>query len=148
MHPFRGPFFWVRAWARQPSDRFFPMGEGEGGHDAATSDRPPLLINMGETAIVRHVTGIYGTALKATSRTQLAVDCAPLSERKNCISLLACITHDATIQGQLPKVLLGNEHVFTSQLLHEVRAEMGNVLYGGTSLLGTATPQCGSVVSN
>lgn len=125
MGPSRGPIFGsVHGRASQATAYFQWVNAAV---DAAPSCRPPLIINMDETAIVRHVSGLRGTVLKATSQRQLAVDRAPLSERRSCISLLACITHDAAIQAQLPQVLLGNEHVFTLQLLQDVGTEVGKV---------------------
>ena len=96
--------------------------------DAAPQSRPPLLINMDETAILRHVSGLRGTVVKATSKMQVAIDRASLSARRSSISLLACISSDAGIQADLPQVLLGNEHTFTLQVLRSVGSRVGNAI--------------------
>jgi hypothetical protein len=86
-----------------------------------------LVINMDETAIGRHVTGLRGTVARATSTMQAAIDRSSLSDRRTYISFIACITHDATIQALLPQVLLGNHHVFTMQLLGSLGEKVGRV---------------------
>ena len=95
--------------------------------DDAPLCRPPLVVNMDETAIVRHVSGLRGTVVKATSKTQVAIDRASLSDRRSCISLLASITNDASIQAQLPQVLLGNHHTLTLQVLRFIGERIGSV---------------------
>lgn len=93
----------------------------------ASPSRPPLLINLDETAIVRHVSGIRGTVVKPTAKVRVAIDRASLSERRTYISLLACVTDDETVQGLLPQVLLGNYHVFTLQVLRSLSGQTGSV---------------------
>ena len=95
--------------------------------DDAPLCRPPLLLNMDETAIVRHVSGVRGTVVKATSKTQVAIDRASLSDRRSCISLLASITNDASIQAQLRQVLLGNHHTLTLQVLRFIGERIGSL---------------------
>ena len=95
--------------------------------DDAPLCRPPLLLNMDETAIVRHVSGVRGTVVKATSKTQVAIDRASLSDRRSCISLLASITNDASTQAQLPQVLLGNHHTLTLQVLRFIGERIGSL---------------------
>ena len=95
--------------------------------DDAPLCRPPLVVNMDETAIVRHVSGLRGTVVKATSKTQVGIDRASLSDRRSCMSLLASITNDASIQAQLPQVLLGNHHTLTLQVLRSVGERIGSV---------------------
>ena len=96
--------------------------------DAAPPSRPPLFINMDETAIVRHVSGLRGTVVKATSKMQVAIDRASLSARRSSISLLACISSDVGIQADLPQVLIGNEHTFTLRVLRSVGSRVGNAI--------------------
>ena len=55
---------------------------------------------MDETAVVRHVSGSRGPVIKATSKTQVAID--RVSDRRSCISL-ASITMPASKE-------LGNHH--------------------------------------
>ena len=95
--------------------------------DDALLCRPPLVVNMDETAIVRHVSGLRGTVVKATSKTQVAIDRASVFDRRSCISLLASITKDASIQAQLPQVLLGNHHTLTLQVLRSIGERIGSV---------------------
>ena len=81
----------------------------------------------GRNCIVRHVSGVRGTVVKATSKTQVTIDRASLSDRRSSISLLASITNDASIQAQLPQVLLGNHHTLTLQVLRSVGERIGSV---------------------
>ena len=108
----------------------------------APPNRPPLLLNMDETAIVRHMTGLRGTVVKATSKARAAIDRASLSHRRSCISFLACISEDVNIQPQLPQVLLGNHNVFTLQVLRSLGEMTGNIVLWRRNLLGTAIAQC------
>ena len=63
--------------------------------DAAQS-RPPLLMNRDETAILRHVSGLRGTA---TSKMQVATVIGHRCRHAEVPpSLLACISGDASIQ--------------------------------------------------
>lgn len=94
----------------------------------APQNRPPLLLNMDETAIVRHMTGLRGTVVKATSKARAAIDRASLSHRRSCISFLACISDDVTVQAQLPQVLLGNHNVFTLQVLRSLGERTDNIV--------------------
>ena len=55
--------------------------------DAVPQSRPPLLMNRDQTAILRHVSGLRGTA---TSKMQVAADRAPLSARRSS-TLFACL---------------------------------------------------------
>ena len=81
--------------------------------DAAPQSRPPLLMNRDETAILRHVSGLRGTA---TSKMQVAADRAPLSARRSS-TLFACLhlRRCRYPSGYLPYVLIRNEHTFTIQ---------------------------------
>ena len=81
----------------------------------------------GRNCIVRHVSGVRGTVVKATSKTQVTIDRASLSDRRSSISLLASITNDASIQAQLPQVLLGNHHTLTLQVLRFIGERIGSV---------------------
>ena len=79
--------------------------------------RRPLILNMDETSVVRHVSGLRGTIVRQRSRGQDAKDHASLGERRSYVSFLACVTHDMSVQAKLPQVLLGNEHQFTREVL-------------------------------
>ena len=48
--------------------------------------RPPLIINMDETALVRHVTGLQGTVVKVSAPKQAAIERASLADRRSYIS--------------------------------------------------------------
>ena len=86
----------------------------------APSDRPPVFINLDETSVMRHVTGLRGTVAKFSCREQKAVDRVSLADRRSNISLLGCVTSEVEIQKLLPQVLLGNHHQFTLQLLNSI----------------------------
>ena len=90
----------------------------------ASADRPPLFINMDETALVRHPTRIRGYVAKFSASQQKAVDRATLGDRRTCMSYFACVTHDAGVQGQLPQVVLGNERQVSKALLDTVASKL------------------------
>ena len=75
---------------------------------------------MDETSIQRHVSNLRGLVVPTVSGQRVPKDAASLSDRRTCISYLACVTHDVAVQDRLPQVLLGNEHHFTRQLLASV----------------------------
>ena len=120
---------WPQKWARK-IDPLNQAGAYFQWLNAAISDAPPsrpLLLNMDETAIVRHTAGLRGTVVKASSKVQAAVDRSSLSDRRCCVSFLACIADDVKVQAKLPQVLLGNHHVFTLQVLRALGDLPGNV---------------------
>ena len=87
----------------------------------APAGRPPLLINMDETALGYHFGGLRGTILRQRADSSAApVDRASLSDVRGHVSYLASICDDVTVQDLLPQVLLGNEHRFTKQVLHSM----------------------------
>ena len=96
--------------------------------DAVPQSRPPLLMNRDETAILRHVSGLRGTA---TSKMQVAADRAPLSARRSS-TLFACLhlRRCRYPSGYLPYVLIRNEHTFAIQVLRPVGSAVGNAILG------------------
>eukprot|EP00435_Cladocopium_sp_Y103_P012491 s4853_g3.t1 len=94
---------------------------------AAPAHRPPLLINMDETAVVRHASGLVGTVVKASGQTRAFGEVSCLSDRRSHITFLASICHDREVQLRLPQVLLGNERQFSSALLKSLTALPANV---------------------
>ena len=89
-------------------------------HAEAPPDRPPLCINMDETALVRHVTGLRGCVAKASQIASVAVDRATLADRRSYMSYLACISDDVTVQDRLPQVILGNQHQLSVALMRSM----------------------------
>ena len=86
--------------------------------------RPPLLINMDETALGYHFAGLRGTILRQRADSSAApLDRASLSDVRGHVSYLASICDDVTVQDLLPQVLLGNEHRFTKQVLHSMEGK-------------------------
>ena len=59
---------------------------------------PPLVVNMDESSLVRHPTGLKGTVLKLKQRTRVAADHATLADRRCNISFLASICHEEAVQ--------------------------------------------------
>ncbi|CAJ1388722.1 unnamed protein product, partial [Effrenium voratum] len=88
---------------------------------AAPTGRSPLVINMDETAVVRHVSGLVGTVVRHPRATRCPKDEATLSDVRSYISYFASITHDRAVQPMLPQVLVGNEHQFPVKLLEGLR---------------------------
>ena len=84
---------------------------------AAPLGRPPLLINMDETSVVRHTSGLVGTIVKYPAGMMRAGDPGSLGDRRSCITFMASITHDTAIQPKLPQILIGNKHQFTAQVM-------------------------------
>eukprot|EP00434_Breviolum_minutum_P014146 symbB.v1.2.012473.t2/scaffold861.1/size176854/3 len=90
----------------------------------APAGRPPLLINMDETALGYHFAGLRGTILRQRADSSAApLDRASLSDVRGHVSYLASICDDVTVQDLLPQVLLGNEHRFTKQVLHSMEGK-------------------------
>ena len=90
----------------------------------APAGRPPLLINMDETALGYHFGGLRGTILRQRADSSAApLDRASLSDVRGHVSYLASICDDVTVQDLLPQVLLGNEHRFTKQVLHSMEGK-------------------------
>ncbi|CAJ1410022.1 unnamed protein product, partial [Effrenium voratum] len=87
---------------------------------AAPAHRPPLLINMDETALVRHPSGLAGTVLKVPAGKPILGDPSSLGERRSHITYLASITHDAEVQLRLPQVLIGNERQFSAAMMRSL----------------------------
>ena len=84
---------------------------------AAPLGRPPLVINMDETSVVRHTSGLVGTIVKYPAGMVRAGDPGSLGDRRSCITFMASITHDTAIQPKLPQILIGNKHQFTAQVM-------------------------------
>lgn len=125
MGPHGGPIFGPANLAPGKATAYFQWLNA--AMDEAPPLRPPLIVNMDETAIVRHVTGVRGTIIRATRKFPTAIDRVSLSNRRSSVSLLASVASDATVQAQLPQVLLGNEHAFTLQVLRSIGSTVGNV---------------------
>ena len=83
-------------------------------------ERPPLIINMDETSIVRHVTGLVGTVADWPKHLPKPRETAALADRRCYISYVASVTHEEEVQRLLPQVLIGNEHQFTVRLLRDL----------------------------
>ena len=84
---------------------------------AAPLGRPVLVINMDETSVVRHTSGLVGTIVKYPAGMMRAGDPGSLGDRRSCITFMASITHDTAIQPKLPQILIGNKHQFTAQVM-------------------------------
>ena len=52
-------------------------------HCTFTTERPPLIINMDETALVCHVTDLRGTVVKVSASKQVAIERASLADRRS-----------------------------------------------------------------
>lgn len=94
---------------------------------AAPSHRPPLLINMDETALVRHATGLVGTVQKKAMQKDNVGDVASLGERRSYMTFLASITHDAEVQPRLPQVVIGNERQISVAVARNLPALPENI---------------------
>ena len=79
----------------------------------APPHRPPLVLNMDETALVRHASGVVGTVVKGPHPKAMG-DVATLNARRSYITYVATITHDADVQPCLPQILIGNQAQFTA----------------------------------
>lgn len=82
---------------------------------------------MDETSLVRHVSGLIGTAVKNPSNGCQLGEVAPLCDRRSYITYLATITHDSEVQPRLPQVLIGNERQFTATIMNSVDFLPSNV---------------------
>ena len=93
--------------------------------------RPPLVINMDETAILRHPSGVKGTVLRSVpgSKARRATDRATLAERRSSVTLLATICHDQAVQLKLPQIVLGNEHQIGVGVLRRLQGSLPDNVY-------------------
>ena len=119
---FLGPFFFgfvCRLWEASTFFKWVNAAIAD-----APAGRPPLFINMDETALGYHFGGLRGTILRHRANSAAApVDRASLSDVRGHVSYLASICDDVTVQGLLPQVLLGNEHRFTKQVLRSMEGK-------------------------
>ncbi|CAK9114123.1 unnamed protein product, partial [Durusdinium trenchii] len=83
----------------------------------ANTEREPLLINMDESSLAFHWSGLAGTVAEAA--VSVATDKAKLSSRRARVTYLCCITHDSTVQPLLPQVLLGNSRSFPLEFVKQ-----------------------------
>lgn len=69
----------------------------------------PVVINVDESSLAFHWTGLVGTVSKTASA---AADKANLQDRRARATYICALTHDAAVQKLLPQVLLGNSRSF------------------------------------
>lgn len=79
--------------------------------------RAPLVVNLDETSLAYHISGLKGLVVKGSR----ARDGARLADVRGHVSYLASITHDVSVQPLLPQVLLGNAHKFTVKMLEALQ---------------------------
>ena len=77
----------------------------------AEHEPEPLVINVDETSLAFHWSGLVGTIL----RESCAADRSKLKERRARATYICAITHDAEVQKLLPQVLLGNSRSFPAK---------------------------------
>ena len=77
----------------------------------AEHEPEPLVINVDETSLAFHWSGLVGTIL----RESCAADRSKLKERRARATYICAITHDAEVQKLLPQVLLGNPRSFPAK---------------------------------
>ena len=94
---------------------------------AAPEGRPPLVVNMDETSLVRHANGLVGTVVKYRAGNKVGDMAASLAARRSCMTLMAAITHDTAVQPKLPQVLIGNKHQLTAQVLTDAKLLPHNI---------------------
>ena len=94
---------------------------------AAPEGRPPLVVNMDETSLVRHANGLVGTVVKNGGGNKVGDKAASLAARRSCMTLMAAITHDTAVQPKLPQVLIGNKHQLTAQVLRDAKPLPHNI---------------------
>ena len=94
---------------------------------AAPEGRPPLVVNMDETSLVRHADGLVGTVVKHRGGNKVGDKAASLAARRSCMTLMAAITHDTAVQPKLPQVLIGNKHQLTAQVLRDAKPLPHNI---------------------
>ena len=116
-----------RFWSRCPCQAMAYFQWVNAASAAAPANRPPLLINMDETALVRHPSGLAGTVLKVPAGKPILGDPSSLGERRSHITYLASITHDAEVQLRLPQVLIGNERQFSAAMMRSLPTLPANV---------------------
>lgn len=86
----------------------------------AAGPRAPLVVNLDETSLAYHMSGLKGTVVKGSK----ARDGARLADVRGHVSYLASITHDVSVQPLLPQVLLGNVHKFTVKMLRTLQPDV------------------------
>lgn len=116
-----------RFWSRIPCQALAYFQWINAASAAAPPNRPALLINMDETALVRHASGLVGTVLKDCPLKLGVGDFSSLGQRRSHITYLATITHDAEVQLRLPQVLIGNEHQFPASMMKSLPTLPPNV---------------------
>ena len=90
----------------------------------APPHRPPLCLNMDETALIRHPTGLRGYVAKVSGPNCIAADKSSLADRRCYMTYLACVADDPSIQPKLPQVLLGNEHQLTLETMRSIADDL------------------------
>ena len=83
----------------------------------APPHRAPLCLNMDETALIRHPTGLRGYVAKVSGPSSLA-------DRRCYMTYLACVADDPSIQPKLPQVLFGNEHQLTLETMRSIADDL------------------------
>ena len=90
---------------------------------ACCTQKVPLFVNMDETSVsFAYAKGkglIISKRALPPGRKHKRVQVSP-GDEKSHISFLAFITHNKEAQPFLPQIFLGNEHVFTIQLLQQL----------------------------
>ena len=84
--------------------------------------RQPLLLNLDETAISRAHPGSPGWIVSKSwwpgaLRPHQKI---PKKDERSMITHVGLITHNTTVQGRLPQILIGNERIFTPELMAAV----------------------------
>ena len=83
----------------------------------------PLVVNMDETSVPRTYPGQRGNRADWAPPGQPApprLERTNLGDRRGGITYVAFVCADATVQNDLPQILIGNRYRFTGRLLREV----------------------------
>ena len=93
----------------------------------AAAEKEPLIVNMDEASLAYHVGCGIGTVVRTQPLSHSRpADRSRLSDRRGNVTFLASICNDATVNGKLPQVLLGNARRFTLRVLAEAKSFLPN----------------------
>jgi hypothetical protein len=84
--------------------------------------RQPLFLNLDETAIKRAHPGSLGWIVSKSWWPGALRPHQKISKQdeRSMITHVGLITHNTTVQGCLPQILIGNERIFTPELMADV----------------------------
>jgi hypothetical protein len=87
---------------------------------AVAIGREPLFLNLDETAVPQSSPDAIGMVVRKRwwPAKKRPVQRVPKSKRRGMVTHVGLVTHNSTVQGRLPQIVVGNKRCFTPEMMN------------------------------